>query len=921
MLSSGKAHKQECARMRCLERSCELRTDEEKLRLQEHADPMEDIIEEDLDCGTANSLEEAAGFFSEHESEDELLPPKGQRDYLNLSLVELFPWSRPKALYVGLYRDLGKVATADGIVVISTSAHPAAYIAARELDRECHVLCDRPSQHSVEHGKRIAAGMWRGAYLTKHADPAAGQGKRKALDDVQAPGVAKVMAGPTYPPDSLYYMLEIEPPAADTWGGVDFVPTDLAAKAPALLASELDSCKLEITSPQAGKGCDLMMRWILCPSEGCGSAFLQLQELVSSYGPHFDLARNYLCDSPESKRLKGALDVFFKKSEGGAEPNEAKGPPATELKAATQQAVHQTKEAFSAEAKLVARDMQDLKDGVKEGVRLTVQDTGALRERLGQQTRKVFAREESDQQRSADGDDSTGAEKPKSFLSEADLHQLKGKVEDLKAGGKKAAEKVKDVGGKLWHKTDHWLQSLREAGRTFSPRGWEECHQRALQLSPGVGPWALEELRAGSLAQHAKTAVVFFHGDRARVEALLEAPQRDASTASTASTAGYSSYSSQPMPNMALFCRTPLVLPSGERLEVNVLSAGQLALDDPRNPEHGLFFPVDDQKWQALTARLHWLCACICECARQRRLSSIFVALGDGSSEPYDFQRLRKESLAAAAAHVEVRIRPPDLSAEGAAAGLFIHTGSLWSSDVGDQLTTCSALALLCCPATNPHLSFQAFSPAVAEELARAPSAPNGSASPVEGGVVIEDDADLSDGLLDKEIFPPAGSSSTPAATATIATAVDDGADWFDDLQNGQGTSQPGAGSSSGPAATTEATAVDDGADWFDDLQNGQGTSQPGVGATPAPAATAATAADDFDELWDSMMDEVARQAEFWLKRGIYISRRATIGRFCGPLTYPEVLDIDHTPCWKPFAEATDLLLRECRFFWTEQRE
>ncbi|CAJ1346010.1 unnamed protein product, partial [Effrenium voratum] len=155
---------------------------------QDHADPMEDIIEEDLDCGTANSLE---------------------------------------ALYVGLYRDLGKFATADGIVVISTSAHPAAYIAARELDRECHVLSDRPSRHSVERGKRIAAGMWRGAYLTKHADPAAGQGKRTALDDVQ-----------------------IEPPAADTWGGVDFVPTDLAAKAPALLASELDSCKLEITSLQ-----------------------------------------------------------------------------------------------------------------------------------------------------------------------------------------------------------------------------------------------------------------------------------------------------------------------------------------------------------------------------------------------------------------------------------------------------------------------------------------------------------------------------------------------------------------------------------------------------------------------------------------------------------------------------------------------
>ena len=125
------------------------------------------------------------------------MAPKKERCFLTWCLsprVELFPWSRPKALYVGLYRDLGKVPTADGIVVISTSAHPAAYIAARELDRECHVLCDRPSRHSVEHGKRIAAGMWRGAYLTKHADPAAGQGKRKALDDVQEPGVAKVFA-------------------------------------------------------------------------------------------------------------------------------------------------------------------------------------------------------------------------------------------------------------------------------------------------------------------------------------------------------------------------------------------------------------------------------------------------------------------------------------------------------------------------------------------------------------------------------------------------------------------------------------------------------------------------------------------------------------------------------------------------------
>ncbi|CAE7451266.1 unnamed protein product, partial [Symbiodinium sp. CCMP2456] len=50
------------------------------------------------------------------------------------------------------------------------------------------------------------------------------------------------------------------------------------------------------------------------------------------------------------------------------------------------EAVQSTREAIANEAKLVARDMADLKDGVREGVRLTVQDTSSLRERLGRDT-------------------------------------------------------------------------------------------------------------------------------------------------------------------------------------------------------------------------------------------------------------------------------------------------------------------------------------------------------------------------------------------------------------------------------------------------------------------------------------------------------------------------------------------------------
>eukprot|EP00913_Durusdinium_trenchii_P032630 g30542.t3 len=220
------------------------------------------------------------------------------------------------------------------------------------------------------------------------------------------------------------------------------------------------------------------------------------------------------------------------------------GQKASELKSVTQTAMQQTKEAVIGEAKIVAKDMVDLKDGVAEGMRLTVQDSHLLRERLQQQTRKVFHREEMKGEKrrvvhsSSAGATSTSStekrpeaegtpgekhteEAPKGFFrpdawaakrssnpvdgrggrqfpvlweanegaDEATALRTarKGDVlppwQDLKAGGKKAAEKVRDVGGKLWHKTDHWLQSLRghEAGEGKTTKGHRDhsCFETA----------------------------------------------------------------------------------------------------------------------------------------------------------------------------------------------------------------------------------------------------------------------------------------------------------------------------------------------------------------------------------------------------------------------------------------------------------
>ncbi|CAE7269357.1 unnamed protein product [Symbiodinium sp. CCMP2592] len=65
------------------------------------------------------------------------------------------------------------------------------------------------------------------------------------------------------------------------------------------------------------------------------------------------------------------------------------------------------------------------------------------------------------------------------FFQRPEDSHLKEKVEDIKAGGKKAAEKVRDVGGKLWQKTDHWLHNLR------SSQGHEEATAAAEVEGPG----------------------------------------------------------------------------------------------------------------------------------------------------------------------------------------------------------------------------------------------------------------------------------------------------------------------------------------------------------------------------------------------------------------------------------------------------
>eukprot|EP00435_Cladocopium_sp_Y103_P002632 s4755_g1.t1 len=108
-------------------------------------------------------MEEAAGFLiDEHEGEEDVALPKGERDYLS------------------------HVETVESVVLLATSVHPAPYLASRECCRETHVLFDKPTSHSIEHGKAIASAMWAAEFLAKQPAANLGGNKHKALDDLQA---------------------------------------------------------------------------------------------------------------------------------------------------------------------------------------------------------------------------------------------------------------------------------------------------------------------------------------------------------------------------------------------------------------------------------------------------------------------------------------------------------------------------------------------------------------------------------------------------------------------------------------------------------------------------------------------------------------------------------------------------------------
>ena len=160
-------------RLRCTERSCEHRPRQDRQSLGETClNAAEEILADDREGDLLQSML-AASACDEDASGDEdmdvdnimdaaaaddaeaagLTQSKSQkRDYV----VDLWPFARPASFYDSIYKTLGSSQPIEALVILSGTAHPSAYVAARRLMLKPLVVTERWSRHSRSHSEALA---------------------------------------------------------------------------------------------------------------------------------------------------------------------------------------------------------------------------------------------------------------------------------------------------------------------------------------------------------------------------------------------------------------------------------------------------------------------------------------------------------------------------------------------------------------------------------------------------------------------------------------------------------------------------------------------------------------------------------------------------------------------------------------------
>eukprot|EP00927_Polykrikos_kofoidii_P044167 TRINITY_DN3820_c0_g1_i1.p1 TRINITY_DN3820_c0_g1~~TRINITY_DN3820_c0_g1_i1.p1 ORF type:complete len:323 (+),score=43.32 TRINITY_DN3820_c0_g1_i1:150-1118(+) len=264
--------------------------------------------------------------------------------------------------------------------------------------------------------------------------------------------------------------------------------------------------------------------------------------------------------------------------------------------------------------------------------------------------------------------------------------------------------------------------------------------------------WSIDMLEAGDLESYAATVTVFYlaRDDFSLVKKMATerepcniAMNRLYDANMLHEMAGYRSgaYGASTleklMPNIAIYCKTPLKL-GDRRVDVHVINIVGFAFDSTSQPDYQYFFKderMSPEKVDELVKHMMAMWRYIFECATLKNLQYIQIAdVGGGAFSTYlmrspetSYNRLKQASLSPVikeypGIEVQQLERIPDCCFSGETSNrldqtLLVNAWDPWSmvgngnaldNSLDGFFGDCSAMAVLCWPPLNPKLTYQA---------------------------------------------------------------------------------------------------------------------------------------------------------------------------------------------------------------------
>eukprot|EP00440_Ansanella_granifera_P002523 gb/GFBE01002743.1/.p1 GENE.gb/GFBE01002743.1/~~gb/GFBE01002743.1/.p1 ORF type:complete len:334 (+),score=57.50 gb/GFBE01002743.1/:1-1002(+) len=273
--------------------------------------------------------------------------------------------------------------------------------------------------------------------------------------------------------------------------------------------------------------------------------------------------------------------------------------------------------------------------------------------------------------------------------------------------------------------------------------------------------WSYESLGRGELEEHAKSVVLYYQTGASLKEVKKLATQREPANIAMnrcydedglEELFGYrrGAYAEggedRLLPNIAVYCLTPMRSARGEQVNVHVINVVGYAFDSDEQPDYRYFFPLHSQpaKWEELVQCMQQMWRYVFECARRKGLRRVFLAdVGGGafSGGKMGLERYARTSYVALKeaslppvqqeyeSDIEVHTLPrvPDFcfSEEGRPLledSLLVNAWDPWSmvgngnkadNSLDGFFGRCTAMAVLCWPKTNPHIKWETVGPRV----------------------------------------------------------------------------------------------------------------------------------------------------------------------------------------------------------------